>query len=72
MGWHVVLGTVIVPSATVFLELRFLLCAGLLGLACALMRYRTGSLWPPVAFHALAVWAWLAFLGGPGMAELAD
>jgi predicted Abi (CAAX) family protease len=55
----------------VFLEPRFLLCAGFLGLACALMRYRTGSLWPAVAFHAVAVWAWQGFLGGPSMAELA-
>lgn len=69
VGWHAVIGLVIAPAATMFLEPRFLLCAGLLGLACALMRYRTGSLWPPVAFHAVAVWAWQGFLGGPSMAE---
>ncbi len=71
IGWHVLLGLVIAPAATVFLEPRFLLCAGLLGLACALMRYRTGSLWPAVAFHGLSVWAWQGFLGGPSIAELA-
>ncbi len=62
--WHVGAG-LIVPGAAVFLRADFLLSAGLLGLACAVMRWRTGSLWPGVAFHAVAVWAWLGFLGGP-------
>jgi predicted Abi (CAAX) family protease len=67
--WHV-LGGLLFPGAEFFLRPSFLLCAALLGLACALMRYRTGSLWPPVAFHAVAVWAWQALLGGISPADL--
>lgn len=66
--WHV-LGGLILPGAGLFLRPDFLLCAFLLGLACAWMRYRTGSLWPAILFHALLVWAWQAFLGGVAPAD---
>ncbi|MDC7682467.1 CPBP family glutamic-type intramembrane protease [Asticcacaulis sp. BYS171W] len=68
--WHVVEAKLFLPGATLFLEPAFLLCAGLIGLGCALMRYLTGSLWPAVLFHAVLVWAWKAYLGGPSLAEL--
>lgn len=68
--WHVVEALTFLPSARLFLHPAFLACAAALGLACALMRYRTGSLWPGVLFHALVVWLWQGFLAGPGVAEL--
>ena len=42
----------------------FLLQCALLGLACVLAYASTGSLWPPVLIHWLAVAAWLGPLEG--------
>lgn len=67
--WHVA-GGLLLPGAGLFLRPDFLLCASILGLACIVVRYRTGSLWPPVLFHALVVWAWQAFLGGISPTDL--
>jgi predicted Abi (CAAX) family protease len=47
-----------------FTDPVFLCLATLLGLACTLVYLRSGSLWPPVALHWVAVVAWLLFLGG--------
>lgn len=74
--WHVA-GGLLLPGASLLLRPDFLFSAFLLGLACALMRYRTGSLWPPVVFHALVVWAWQAFprrhcAGRPALILLAE
>ena len=43
---------------------RFLVQATLLGTACALLYAATGSLWPPVLLHWLAVVVWLEPLQG--------
>jgi predicted Abi (CAAX) family protease len=40
------------------------------GTGCALMRYRTGSIWPAVILHGLLVWAWQVFFGGPDIERL--
>lgn len=63
--WHVFEALTFLPQAQVFMTPAFLLCAGVLGLSCALMRYLTGSLWSAVVFHAVVVWGWKAFLSGP-------
>lgn len=68
--WHVVEATLILPGARMFLHPAFLFCAGLLGLACAVTRYRTNSLWPAVLFHGLVVLAWQLLFGGPTVADL--
>lgn len=60
----------VLPSATLFLHPAFLLNAGLIGLGCALMRWRTGSLWPAVLFHGVLVFVWKAWLGGPSLEQL--
>ena len=69
-AWHAAEAVTFLPGAGLFLQPVFLACAATLGLACAVMRYRTGSLWPAVAFHGLVVWLWQGLMGGPGMAEL--
>lgn len=68
--WHVIEATVILPGASLFRRPAFLFCAGLLGLACAITRYRTGSVWPAVLFHGLIVFAWQVLFGGPTVADL--
>ncbi|WAC49511.1 CPBP family glutamic-type intramembrane protease [Asticcacaulis sp. SL142] len=68
--WHVIEATTFLKGATLFLKPEFLICAAILGTACACMRYRTGSLWPAVLFHGVLVWAWKSFFGGPSLAEL--
>ncbi len=70
MAWHVVEALFILPGAHQFLTPAFLACAGMLGLGCALMRYRTGSIWPAVILHGLLVWTWQVFFGGPDIRQL--
>ena len=48
----------------VFDDPRFLVQCTLLGLACALVYVVTGSLWPPVLIHWVAVLVWLEPLQG--------
>lgn len=67
---HVVEALTFLPGAHLFLTAPFLVCAMLLGGACILMRYRTGSLWPAVVFHGLTVFLWQAAFGGPDVAQL--
>lgn len=63
--WHVVEALTFLPgAANVFLRPDFLLCCGVLGLGCALMRHRTGSLWPAVLLHWVLVVIWQTWLGG--------
>ncbi len=69
-GWHVFEALVLLPGARLFLQPVFLLCAGTLGLGCALIRYRSGSLWPAVILHGLMVWTWQVFFGGPDIGQL--
>lgn len=47
-----------------FKQTRFLALAGGLGITCTLAYLLTGSLWPPVAIHWLAVCLWLFYWGG--------
>ncbi|HHG2225342.1 TPA: type II CAAX prenyl endopeptidase Rce1 family protein, partial [Synechococcus sp. WH 5701] len=52
------------PGRGVFRDGRFLSQCTLLGMACVLAYGATGSLWPPVLLHGLAVTLWLWGLGG--------
>ena len=72
VAWHVVEALTFLPGAHLFLTVPFLGCALILGAACALMRYRTGSLWPAVIFHGLTVFLWQIALGGPDVAQLSQ
>ncbi len=72
VAWHVVEALTFLPGAHLFLTAPFLACALILGAACAAMRYRTGSLWPAVAFHGLVVFLWQAVFGGPDVAQLLE
>ena len=65
IAWHLVEAKLILPaSAPPFERPDFLACAGLVGLGCAAIRWRTGSLWPAVALHWLTVTIWQTWLGG--------
>ena len=69
--WHVAEALVLLPKARpIFLRVEFLACAAILGLGCALVRWRTSSLWPAVILHWLAVVVWQTWLGGPGLEAL--
>jgi uncharacterized protein len=50
-----------------FSDWRFLTVTALLGLTCAHLWRKTGSLWPPILVHWVAVVIWKGFLGGPHM-----
>ena len=63
--WHILETTWLPRAATLFERPDFLAWTALLGLACALLRRRSGSLWPPVILHWVAVVAWETWLGGP-------
>lgn len=70
-AWHVVEALTFMPKAApIFTRPDFLAITFVLGLACALMRRRTGSLWPAVALHWLLVTLWQTFLGAPTLAQL--
>lgn len=69
-GWHVLEALTFLPGAHLFLKPAFLACASVLGAACAIMRYRTGSLWPCVLLHGLLVWLWQTGFGGPDVTRL--
>jgi len=63
--WHVFeAATFLKSAASVFLRPDFLLCCALLGLGCAVMRRRTGSIWPAVILHWALVVIWQTWLGG--------
>lgn len=68
--WHVVEALTFLPGAHLFLTAPFLACAGILGAACAIMRYRTGALWPAVLLHAVVVFIWQTAFAGPDVAAL--
>jgi uncharacterized protein len=50
-----------------FTDWRFLAVTAMLGLACTHLWRKTGSLWPPVFLHWIAVVVWKGLLGGPAM-----
>ena len=63
--WHVVEALTFLPAtAPVFLRPDFLVCCAVLGLGCAAMRLKTGSLWPAVILHWALVVVWQTWLGG--------
>ena len=63
--WHILETTWLPRAAALFRRPDFLAWTVLLGLACAILRRRSGSLWPPVILHWMAVVAWETWLGGP-------
>jgi len=69
-GWHVAETLFLRRAAPIFLRADFLACAAILGAGCAVIRWRTASLWPAVALHWLAVVVWQTWLGGPGVEAL--
>ncbi len=69
-GWHVVETLFLRHAAPMFLRADFLTCAAILGAGCAVIRWRTSSLWPAVALHWLVVVVWETWLGGPGLDAL--
>ena len=69
--WHPLEGLTFLPGAKLlFARPDFLMVTGLLGLACAVMRWRTGSLWPAVFLHGGLVVIWKTWLGGPALDSL--
>jgi predicted Abi (CAAX) family protease len=65
IAWHLVEAKLILPAAaSLFQRPDFLVCAGLVGLGCAVVRWRTGSLWPAIALHWVMVTIWQTWLGG--------
>lgn len=69
--WHVVETTFLPGSAATFLRPDFLVFAAMLGLCCAVLRYRSGSIWTAVALHWLLVVAWQGWFGGPSFGSAA-
>jgi len=64
VAWHRLEALTFLPHATMFLRPDFLACTAILGLGCAVMRWRTGSLWPAVLLHGGFVVVWQTWLGG--------
>jgi len=71
VAWHPLEGLTFLPGARhLFTRPDFLLVTGVLGLACALVRWRTASIWPAVLLHWAAVVVWKTWLGGPALDDL--
>lgn len=71
VGWHLFEGlTFMREAAPIFLRPDFLATTAVLGLSCAVLRHRTGSLWPAVLLHWMEVAGWQIWFGG-GMAAKA-
>jgi predicted Abi (CAAX) family protease len=65
VAWHLVEGRFVLPGAAkVFFNPAFLGCASALGIACAILRWRTASLWPSVLLHWATVIVWQTWFGG--------
>jgi predicted Abi (CAAX) family protease len=63
--WHVVEALTFLPGAAhLFLRPDFLACCAVLGLGCAVMKLKTGSVWPAVILHWVLVVVWQTWLGG--------
>jgi predicted Abi (CAAX) family protease len=65
-GWHVVETLWQPQERALFTRPDFLAWAAWLGLWCAILRRRSGSVWPGVILHWATVVAWIGWLGGPG------
>jgi len=71
LAWHPLEGLTFLPGAcSLFTRPDFLAVTALLGLACAEMRWRTGSLWPAIFLHWALVVIWKMWLGGPNLESL--
>jgi predicted Abi (CAAX) family protease len=68
-SWHVVQARVF-AGAEVFMRPDFLAATLVIGGVCGVLRYRTGSLWPPILLHWIAPSTWLSLFGGPSLARL--
>ncbi len=64
VAWHPFEALTFLPQASMFLRADFLACTAILGLACAILRWRIGSLWPAVLLHGGFVVVWQTWLGG--------
>ncbi|HEY47979.1 MAG: hypothetical protein AMJ88_08745 [Anaerolineae bacterium SM23_ 63] len=63
--FHPINGLFIHRSArSLFTDPLFLTFAGLLGIACTAAYLISGSIWPPMIIHWLAVTPWILLLGG--------
>ena len=62
--WHVIETLWLREEQATFLRWDFLAWAAALGLVCAVLRRRSGSIWPPVVLHWAAVVAWMGWFGG--------
>jgi predicted Abi (CAAX) family protease len=65
-GWHLVETLWQPKERALFTRPDFLAWAAWLGLWCAILRRRSGSVWPGVLLHWATVVAWIGWLGGPG------
>eukprot|EP00850_Spirogloea_muscicola_P004820 SM000021S06453 [mRNA] locus=s21:288644:290176:- [translate_table: standard] len=62
--WHPLNAWLLTPiMRPIFYDPHFLVVTTLLGLACTILFFRTGSVWPPVFLHWATVTVWLT-LGG--------
>ncbi len=66
-AWHVVETLWLPAERTLFTRPDFLAWAAWLGLGCAILRRRSGSIWPPVILHWVTVVIWIGWLGGTGL-----
>lgn len=66
-GWHVVETLWQPKERALFTRPDFLAWAAWLGLWCAILRRRSGSVWPGVILHWGTVVAWIGWLGGPDL-----
>lgn len=64
VAWHPLEALTFLPQAGLFLRPDFLACTAILGLGCAWVRWRSGSLWPAVLLHGGFVVVWQTWLGG--------
>ena len=69
-AWHLVEARIFPDAAPTFVRADFLVSAAVLGLACAVLRRRSGTIWTAVVLHWLVVVVWLGWLGGPSLSEL--
>lgn len=67
--WHPIETLYLPDAASIFLRPEFLVLAAALGFICAVLRFRSGSIWTAVVFHWLAVVAWQGWFGGPSVLE---
>lgn len=68
--WHPIETLFLPDAASTFLRPDFLVLAAALGLMCAILRFRSGSIWTAVVFHWLAVLVWQGWFAGPAFGRL--